>query len=118
MLSLITPENLPATLTAIGGLIGGGGIITVARIWRNPTPKPGTPDATSVALVENTKAALKMEATMAAMVDAMKGQNNHFGDNNAMFRAMGPLVATLVHDMAECKAHLSSIRDRLNQGPR
>ena len=108
MLSLITAENLPQVLTAIGGLLGAGGLVTVIRIWRNPTPKPGTPDAAMVALGENTRATL-------AMIDAMKSQNTHFADNNEMFKALGPMLSDMRHDMADSKAHLAAIRDALNR---
>lgn len=107
MLSLITPDNLPATLTAIGGLIGGGGLITLIRIRREP-PRPGTPDAAAVALAENTKA-------LQAMADALDGQNGHFAANNKMFEAMGPMLGTIVHDTAENKSHLAAIRDAMNR---
>ena len=108
MLSLITAENLPQVLTAIGGLLGAGGLVTVVRIWRNPTPKPGTPDAAMVALGENTRATL-------AMVEAMKAQNTHFADNNEMFKALGPVLSDMRHDGADSKAHLAAIRDTLNR---
>ena len=108
MLSLITAENLPQVLTAIGGLLGAGGLVTVIRIWRNPTPKPGTPDAAMVALGENTRATL-------AMIDAMKSQNTHFADNNEMFKALGPVLSDMRHDGADSKGHLAAIRDTLNR---
>ena len=108
MLSLITAENLPQVLTAIGGLLGAGGLVTVIRIWRNPTPKPGTPDAAMVALGENTRATL-------AMIDAMKSQNTHFADNNEMFKALGPVLSDMRHDGADSKSHLAAIRDALNR---
>ena len=108
MLSLITAENLPQVLTAIGGLLGAGGLVTVIRIWRNPTPKPGTPDAAMVALGENTRATL-------AMIDAMKSQNTNFADNNEMFKALGPVLSDMRHDGADSKAHLAAIRDALNR---
>ena len=108
MLSLITAENLPQVLTAIGGLLGAGGLVTVIRIWRNPTPKPGTPDAAMVALGENTRATL-------AMIDAMKSQNTHFADNNEMFKALGPVLSDMRHDGSDSKAHLAAIRDALNR---
>jgi len=108
VLSLITAENLPQVLTAIGGLLGAGGLVTVIRIWRNPTPKPGTPDAAMVALGENTRATL-------AMIDAMKSQNTHFADNNEMFKALGPVLSDMRHDGADSKEHLAAIRDTLNR---
>ena len=104
MLSLITPE----LLTAIGGLLGTGGIIALVRVWREPSPKPGSPDAAAVALAENTK--------------ALQSQSANFEDNNDMFRAvlgkvdgMARDFAEVRHDMAESKGHLASIRDALNR---
>ena len=104
MLSLITPE----LLTAIGGLLGTGGIIALVRVWREPSPKPGSPDAAAVALVENTK--------------ALQSQSANFEDNNDMFRAvlgkvdgMARDFAVVRHDMAESKGPLASIRDALNR---
>ena len=104
MLSLITPE----LLTAIGGLLGTGGVIALVRVWREPSPKPGSPDAAAVALAENTK--------------ALKSQSANFEDNNDMFRAvlgkvdgMARDFAEVRHDMAEAKGHLASIRDALNR---
>lgn len=114
MLSLITPENLPGILTAVGTILGGGGILTWWRVRREP-PKPGTPDAAALALAENTRATL-------AMVEAMKAQNTHFADNNEMFRTIGQKVdgmardfAEMRHDGAESKAHLAAIRDAVNR---
>ena len=114
MLSLITPENLPGILTALGGLLGGGGILTWWRVRREP-PKPGTPDAAALALAENTRATL-------AMVEAMKAQNTHFADNNEMFRTIGQKVdgmardfTDMKHDASESKAHLAAMRDALNR---
>lgn len=111
MLSLITPE----ILTAIGGLLGTGGLIALIRVWREPSAKPGTPDAAMLALAENTKAVL-------AMAEAMKAQNTHFADNNSMFKGIGSEVAQMArdfadmkHDMAEAKAHLAAMRDALNR---
>lgn len=104
MLSLITPE----LLTAIGGLLGTGGVIALVRVWREPSPKPGSPDAAAVALAENTK--------------ALQSQSANFEDNNDMFRAvlgkvdgMARDFAEVRHDMAESKNHLASIRDALNR---
>lgn len=114
MLSLITPENLPEILTAIGVIITAIGGVTLYRVQKEP-PKPGTPDAVALALAENTRATL-------AMADAMKGQNDHFADNNDMFRAIGHKVdgmardfAEMRHDGAESKAHLAAIRDAVNR---
>ena len=104
MLSLITPE----LLTAIGGLLGTGGVIALVRVWRGPSPKPGSPDAAAVARAENTK--------------ALQSQSANFEDNNDMFRAvlgkvdgMARDFAEVRHDMAESKGHLASIRDALNR---
>lgn len=105
MLSLITPE----ILTAIGGLLGTGGLIALIRVWREPSAKPGTPDAAMLALAENTKAVL-------AMAEAMKAQNTHFADNNEMFKALGPVLSDMRHDGADSKGHLAAIRDTLNRG--
>lgn len=111
---LVTPENLPAIMTALGGILGGGGIITLIKVRREP-PKPGSPDAAAVAMVELTKA-------MQEMVAAMRGQNDHFSDNNDMFKALGPVLAGMAkdftevrHDTTESKAHLAAIRDALNR---
>lgn len=113
-MSLITPDNLPEVLAAIGAIIAAIGGITLYRVQKEP-PKPGSPDAAAVALAENTKAVL-------AMSEAMAGQNGHFADNNQMFRALGPVLATLAsdmatmkHDLGEAKGHLASIRDSLNR---
>lgn len=117
MLSLITPENLPAVLTALATLLGGGGILTVWRIRREP-PKPGTPDAAAVALAENTH--------------ALQEQGAQLKDNNKLFASVLSILATMAkdfadtrrdmadmkHDMSEAKAHLAAIRDSLNRGSR
>ena len=114
MFDLLTPENLPATLTAFAGLITaiGGGVLWKVR--KEPA-KAGTSDAALAALAENTRATL-------AMAEAMKAQNDHFGANNQMFRAMGPMVSGLArdiadirHDTADSKSHLSGIKDALNR---
>lgn len=104
MLSLITPE----VLTAIGGILGTGGLVALVRVWREPSPKPGSPDAAAVALAENTK--------------ALQSQSANFEDNNDMFRAvlgkvdgMARDFAEVRHDMAESKNHLAAIRDALNR---
>lgn len=114
MLSLITPENLPEILTAIGVIITAIGGMTLYRVQKEP-PKLGTKDAVALALAENTRATL-------AMVDAMKGQNDHFADNNRMFKALGPLVGGMAkeftdmrHETAESRILLALIRDALNR---
>lgn len=113
-MSLITPENLPAVLTAIGGMIAAIGGITWWRS-RNDPPKPGTTDAAAVALAENTRATL-------AMVEALKDQNANFAENNEMFRAIGHEVGAVARDLADMrrdlaasKDHLASIRDAQNR---
>lgn len=107
MLSLITPENLPEVLIGVGAVITAIGGFTLYRVQKEP-PKPGTPDAVAMALAENTRATL-------AMIEAMKGQNTHFAENNEMFKALGPMLSDMRHDGAESKAHLASIRDALNR---
>lgn len=107
MLSLITPENLPGILTAIGGLLGGGGILTWWKVRREP-PKPGTPDATALALAENTKATL-------AMVEALKAQNAQFGDNNKLFGQVLHHVDGMAKDFTEARQHLAAIREQGNR---
>ena len=114
MLSLITAENLPEILTAIGVIITAIGGMTLYRVQKEP-PKLGTKDAVALALAENTRATL-------AMVDAMKGQNDHFADNNRMFKALGPLVGGMAkeftdmrHETAESRILLALIRDALNR---
>lgn len=111
---LLTADNLPEVLAAIGAIIAAVGGVTLWRVQKEP-PKPGTADAATVALAENTKA-------LQAMAEALDGQNGHFADNNQMFRALGPVLATLAsdmatikHDIGEAKGHLASIRDSLNR---
>lgn len=106
MLSIL--EGWTTLFVAIGGALGTGGFVALVKAWRNPHPKPGTPDAAAVALAENT-------AAVRAMAEALKGQNTHFAANNKMFEAMGPLIATILHDTAENKAHLAAIRDAMNR---
>ena len=103
-----TPERLPHTATAFTTFVTGVGGVTLWRIWRNPSPKPGSPDAAAVALAENTK--------------ALQSQSANFEDNNDMFRAvlgkvdgMARDFSEVRHDMAEAKGHLASIRDALNR---
>jgi hypothetical protein len=107
VLSLITPENLPDILIGVGAIITAFGGWTLWRVQKEP-PKPGTPDAAALALAENTRATL-------AMVEAMKAQNSHFADNNEMFKALGPMLSDMKHDMAETKANTAAMRDALNR---
>jgi hypothetical protein len=121
LLSLITPENLPHILTAVGTILGGGGILTWWRVRREP-PKPGSQDAATLALAENTQATRELVAAVREMVVGMKTQNTHFADNNDMFRAIGGKVegmakdfSDIKHDTSESKGHLSAMRDALNR---
>jgi len=104
---LLTPENLPATLTAVSLIITAVGGVVLYRVQKEP-PKAGSQDAAAVALAENTK--------------ALQSQSANFEDNNDMFRAvlgkvdgMARDFAEVRHDMAESKGHLASIRDALNR---
>ena len=107
MFTLLTPENLPATLTAVSLIITAIGGVVLYRVQKEP-PKAGSQDAAAVALAENTK--------------ALQSQSANFEDNNDMFRAvlgkvdgMARDFAEVRHDMAESKNHLASIRDALNR---
>lgn len=114
MLSLITPENIDKILIGLGALVTAIGGLTLRRVMKEP-PKPGTPDAGTVALAENTRA-------MLAMVEALKDQNANFADNNEMFRAIGHQVAGVARDIADIRhatasseGHLGAIRDASNR---
>ncbi len=107
MFELLTPENLPATLTAVSLIITAVGGVVLYRVQKEP-PKAGSQDAAAVALAENTK--------------ALQSQSANFEDNNDMFRAvlgkvdgMARDFAEVRHDMAESKNHLAAIRDALNR---
>ena len=107
MFELLTPENLPATLTAVSLIITAVGGVVLYRVQKEP-PKAGSQDAAAVALAENTK--------------ALQSQSANFEDNNDMFRAvlgkvdgMARDFAEVRHDMAEANGHLASIRDALNR---
>ena len=107
MFELLTPENLPATITAVSLIITAVGGVVLYRVQKEP-PKAGSQDAAAVALAENTK--------------ALQSQSANFEDNNDMFRAvlgkvdgMARDFAEVRHDMAESKGHLASIRDALNR---
>jgi hypothetical protein len=104
---LITPENLPAVLTAIGTLIAAVGGITWWRARGEP-PKPGSPDAVVQAMTENTRALL-------AMADALKGQNAQFGDNNKLFGEVLHHVDSMAKDFTEARQHLAAIREQGNR---
>ena len=113
MLSLITPDNLPGVLTAIGALVGGGGLITLRKVWKEPVPKPGTPDAAAVALVENTKALHSMIEKLAEQNEQMDEQTGQFGDNNKLFGQILQLVAGMAHDFAEARREMTLAREHL-----
>lgn len=107
MFTLLTPENLPATLTAVSLIITAVGGVVLYRVQKEP-PKAGSQDAAAVALAENTR--------------ALQSQSANFEDNNDMFRAvlgkvdgMARDFAEVRHDMAESKNHLAAIRDALNR---
>lgn len=107
MFELLTPENLPATLTAVSLIITAVGGVVLYRVQKEP-PKAGSQDAAAVALAENTK--------------ALQSQSDQFKDNNKLFEAVLSKVdsmardfADMKHDAAESKAHLASIRDALNR---
>jgi hypothetical protein len=122
VLSLITAENLPQILIAVGGVISAIGGITWWNVRREP-PKVGSPDAAVLALVENTRAFTENTKALQTMAANMQAQNVHFGENNDMFKAMGSVVSGVArdisdmrHDTADNKSHLSAIRDTLNRG--
>ena len=117
MFTLLTPENLPATLTAVSLIITAVGGVVLYRVQKEP-PKAGSQDAAALALAENTKA-------LNAMVEGLKGQNTHFADNNEMFKALGPVLGGMAkdftemrHDGAESRILLALIRDALNRRTR
>ena len=103
MLSLITADNLPEVLTAVGAVIAAVGGVTLYRVQKEP-PKLGTKDAAALALAENTRATL-------AMVDAMKGQNNHFADNNRMFGHITVAADEMVKDQAKILTEIQRLRE-------
>lgn len=108
MLPQFSLEGWTGLFLAIGGVLGTGGLVTLIRVWREPSPKPGSPDAAAVALAENTKA-------LNAMVEGLKGQNTHFADNNEMFKALGPVLSDMKHDGSESRILLARICDALNR---
>ena len=111
---LLNPENLPEVMASAALIISAIGGVTWWRA-RNEPPKPGSPDAFAVAIVELTKAVQEMVA-------ALRGQNDHFSDNNDMFKALGPLIGGMAKDFnetrretAESRILLALIRDALNR---
>jgi hypothetical protein len=116
VLSLITADNLPGVLTAVGAVIAAAGGFTLYRVQKEP-PKPGTIDAAAIALAENTKALLSQS-------DQFKANNTLFGSVLALLTTMAKDfadarrdIAEIRHDMSEAKAHLAAIRDALNRRP-
>lgn len=99
-MSLLTPENLPAVLTAIGAIIAAFGGWTFVKSSREP-PKPGTADALMVAMAQNTKAQ-----------EMMGGQ---FGENLKLFSATLHATEQIARDIDACKDHLAAIRDATNR---
>lgn len=110
----ITPENFAAVLIAAG--TGASAVLTAIggmALWRKRTepPPPGSPDALTVSLIENTK--------------AMGQMNGHFGENLKMFAATVELVKAMAKDAEETRRameaardHLSAIRDATNRRTR
>jgi hypothetical protein len=114
----ITPENLAAVLIAAG--TAASAVLTAIggmALWRKrkEPPPPGSADALTINLAENTKA-----------LTAMGGQ---FGDNLRMFSSILDLVRemhghlkTMAHESEEqtrlardMKDHMQAIRDTLNR---
>lgn len=102
---LLTPENLPQVLIGLGAIITAIGGITWWRVQKEP-PKPGSPDAVTLALAENTKALL-------AMADQLDGQNRQFGDNNKLFGEVLHHVDGMARDFAEARKEMSLAREHL-----
>ena len=76
-------------------------------------PKPGTPDAAAVALVENTKALHSMIEKLAEQNEQMDEQTGQFGDNNKLFGQILQLVAGMAHDFAEARREMTLAREHL-----
>ncbi len=100
MLSLVTPDNLAAVLTAIGAILSGIGGWTLWKAKKEPAP-PGTIDATREALAENT-----------AAINGMVGQ---FADNNRLFTEILTEVRSMGDDIRSAREHLNAIRDGVNR---
>jgi hypothetical protein len=103
--ALITPDNLPAVLTAIGAVLSGVGGWTLWKVRREP-PAAGTLDALLIAIAENT-----------AAQRAIGGQ---FGANLKLFEeaneGIGGVVEVLKDIRTENRAmheHLNALRDKL-----
>lgn len=110
----ITPENFAAVLIAAG--TGASAVLTAVggwALWRKQKepPPPGSPDALTVSLVENTK--------------AMGAMNGQFGENLKMFAAILRLVEGMADDAEKTRIaaeaardHLGAIRDATNRRSR
>ncbi len=110
----ITPENFAAVLIAAG--TGASAVLTAVggfTLWRKrqEPPPPGSPDALTVSLAENTK--------------AMAGMNGAFAENLKMFGAILHLVEGMAKDAEETRRaveasrdHLGAIRDASNRRTR
>lgn len=110
----ITPENFAAVL--IAGGTGASAVLTAIggmALWRKrkEPPPPGSPDALTVSMVENTK--------------AMGQMNGAFSENLRMFSAILELVKVMATDMSETRRsmhnaeqHLAAIRDATNRRAR
>lgn len=108
---MITGSPLADVMIAAGTALAAVLGVILARARKEP-PKPGTPDASVVALAENTAATKQL-------IGLMTVQNGHFGENLTQFRA----VVALFHDMLTetraireavqaSKEHLNVIRER------
>lgn len=97
MLSLITPENLPGILTAIGAILSGIGGWTLWKVRKEPAA-PGTSEALLVALAENTRVQREM--------------GGQFGSNLAMFADTLTLVRDIRSDISAMREHLNAIREQ------
>lgn len=107
----ITPENFAAVLIAAG--TGASAVLTAIggmALWRKRSepPPPGSPDALTVSLIENTK--------------AMGAMNGAFGENLKMFAAILNQVEGMAEDIEETRRateaardHLAAIRDATNR---
>jgi hypothetical protein len=117
----ITPENFAAVLIAAG--TGASAVLTAIggmALWkkRSEPPPPGSPDALTVSLVENTKA-------MGEMNKAMNQMTGQFGDNLRMFTATVQQLQAIAEDIEETRRaaeasrdHLAAIRDATNRRSR
>jgi hypothetical protein len=89
-------------------LLGTGGLIALVRVWREPSPKPGTPDAMAVALAQNTRSQ-----------EVVAGQ---FGENLKQFAAVNRTADEMLEEMRTARRamqqavdHLSAIREQSNR---